>query len=376
MTLPSLDSSASPIRVLIVDDSILIQTILKSMLADRPDIQVAGVATNGQEAIRQTVRLRPNVITMDIRMPQMDGLESIRHILRVQPTPIIVVASSIYAADYNIAFNALEAGALAVIEKPHGLDASDYEAARDQLITTIKAMAGVKVIARRDVSAIASRIGQMTAMLHSFVVRPFHIVAIGASTGGPAVIKQILGALPANFAAPIAVVQHVLPPFVAGLAEWLSTNGRLPVTVAQEGESLLSGHVYLAPGHCHMTVQPGNVIRLEKTEPVKGQRPSATRLFESVARTYHADAVGIILTGMGDDGVDGLVNLSQAGAHVIAQDRYSSVVFGMPAAAIERNIVDEVLSPDAIAIRLTKLHTHLRQLAQRSKAAPDQPARS
>ena len=369
MTLPSRDSSASPIRVLIVDDSLLIQTILKTMLADRPDIQVAGVATNGQEAIRQTVRLRPDVITMDIRMPTMDGLESIRHILRVQPTPIIVVASSIYAADYNIAFNALEAGALTVIEKPHGLDASGYESARDQLITTIQAMAGVKVIARRDVSPIASKIGQMTALFHSFVVRPFHIVAIAASTGGPAVIKQILGALPANFAAPIVIVQHVLPPFVAGLAEWLSASGRVPVTVAQDGESLLEGHAYLAPGHCHMTVQPGNVIGLETTEPVKGQRPSATRLFESVARTYHADAVGIILTGMGDDGVDGLVNLSQAGAHIIAQDRRSSIVFGMPAVAIERNIVDEVLPPDAIAIRLTKLHTHLRQLAKRSKGS-------
>lgn len=353
------------IRVLIVDDSPLIRMVLDSMLEDVADIEVVGQASNGQEAVRLTMRLKPDVVTLDIRMPQMDGLEATRHIMNVRPTPIIVVASSVYASDYNIAFKAIEAGALTVIEKPRGLGASDYEAVRAELLSSIRLMAGVKlVVFNKPSTPMASKIGPMTSMLNAMYTRPIQLIAIGSSTGGPAVLMRILSSLPGDFSIPIAIAQHITPTFAPGLADWLKTGSKLQVSVAQEGERVTPGKVLLAPSNMHLTINAGGFVNLDQSAPIKSSRPSATRLFESVAKTFGANSVGIILTGMGDDGVDGLVALSQSGAHVIAQDEDSCIVFGMPKAAIERGIVDEVLSPESIAARLNKLHRHVQTLSR------------
>ncbi len=353
------------IRLLIVDDSPLIRTILTAMLADVPDIQIVGQATDGQEAVQMTLRLQPDIITMDIRMPQMDGLEATRRILSVRPTPIIVVASSVYSTDYNIAFNALEAGALTVIEKPKGLLSQDYENVREQLVTAVRTLAGVTVIPRRESKLATSRVGPMTAMLQAMFDRPIQLIAIGASTGGPAVLKEILQELPKDFAIPIVIVQHVLAAFVPGLADWLGHNIRLPVSVGYDGEQLRPGKVVIAPGNCHLIVTPGGVLRMEYSPPIEGQRPSATRLFQSVARVFGSDVVGIILTGMGEDGADGLVELSKAGAHIIAQNQASCTVYGMPKAAVDRGVVHEVLAPDGIVTRLLKLNQHVQSISFR-----------
>lgn len=353
------------IRVLIVDDSPLIRTVLEAMLEDVADIEVVGQASNGQEAVRLTVRLKPDVLTLDIRMPQMDGLEATRHIMSVRPTPIIVVANSVYASDYNIAFKAIEAGALTVIEKPRGLGSTDYEAVRAELLTAIRMLADVKLVARRPSSAPKlDKHGPMTGMLNAMVTRPIQVIAIASSTGGPGVLMQILGSLPADFSIPIAIVQHITPTFATGLADWLKTGSNLLVAVAEEGERIIPGKVLVAPSGVHLTITGGGIVRLDPSPPIKSSCPSATRLFESVAQTFGVNSVGIILTGMGDDGVDGLAKLSQLGAHVIAQDEESCVVFGMPKAAIERGIVDEVLSPEGIASRLIKFHRHVQTLAR------------
>lgn len=354
---------SSPLRVLIVDDSPLIRTIFTSMLSDQADIKVVGYAENGQEAVRAVGRLHPHVVTMDIRMPVMDGLEATRQIMRLRPTPIVVFANSIYASDYNIAFNALEAGALTVIEKPHGLLSQDYAAVRDEFINAVRTMAGVTVVARNESWALAGKVGPMTATLHAMWESPVRVVAIGASTGGPPVLKYVLEHLPKDFSIPIVLVQHILPSFARGFAEWLESNSPLPVALAQEGERLSPGKVYVAPGHAHLIVTPPGVLRLEASAPLQGQRPSITRLFQSVAQSFGKNSVGILLTGMGEDGVEGLQALSQKGAHIIAQDQASSTIFGMPKAAIELGIVDEVLAPQGIVSRLTKLHGHnLRQI--------------
>jgi len=350
-------------RVLMVDDSPLVSNILAAMLEDVPDIQVAGQATDGQEAIRMAMRLRPDVITMDIRMPRMDGLEAIRHIMRVHPTPIVVVSSSVYASDYNTAFNAIEAGALTVIEKPKGLGVQDYEAVRDQLITAIRTMSGVTVVSRYEGKPRTDGIGPRTALLHTYFMRSVQAIAIAASTGGPPVLMQILSSLPQDFSMPILVVQHILPAFVQGFAEWLNSRTDLPVSVACEGDELAPGRVLIAPGEAHLTVAANKTIRLVHSEPINGQRPSATPMFESVAKAFQSNAIGIALTGMGEDGADGLEKLGKAGAHIIAQDEASSIVFGMPKAAIQRGIVDEILSPEQIITRLTKLHRHLQSLS-------------
>jgi two-component system chemotaxis response regulator CheB len=361
-TLPSSVSKSRlsrPIRVLIVDDSLLIRTTLATMLADEKDIQVVGEASTGQEAVRMTMRLHPDVLTMDIRMPKMDGLEATRYIMRLKPTPIIVVASSVYSTDYNIAFNAIEAGALTVIEKPKGLGMQDYATVREQLVTSIRTMAGVTVVGRREAAAVSDNIGPMTAMLQALFKRMIHVVAIATSTGGPAVMKQILSRLPDDFCIPITVVQHITPGFAQGLAEWLNSSTGLSVRIAKEGDKLAPRQVLISPAETHMLVNPGGIIHLDDSPPVRGQRPSATLMFESVAKAFGASAIGVILTGMGEDGSDGLEHLSNAGAHIIAQDEASSAVFGMPRVAIERGFVDEVLPPEGIAVRLNKLHRHM-----------------
>ncbi len=352
-------SGNATIRVLIVDDSPMIGNIFTAMLEDTPGFEVLGQAKNGVEAVRMTMRLKPDVITMDIRMPQMDGLEATRRIMSVQPTPIVIVSSSVYASDYGNAFNAIEAGALTVIEKPKGLGENDFEAVRAQLITAVRAMSDVKVVSRPSTLPRGAGIGLRTAVLHDHFARSVQVVAIAASTGGPPVLMQIFSALPKDFCIPIVVVQHILPQFAQGLVEWLNTRSALPVTLATHGEHYTPGRVHLCPGDVHMAISRGGIIQLERTEPIHGQRPSASRLFDSVATTAGAKSVGIILTGMGDDGVDGLEMLNKAGGHVIAQDEASCAIFGMPMMAIKRRVADEVLSPEEMVTRLTKLHHHL-----------------
>lgn len=347
-----------PIRVLIVDDSPSIRTILNLMLSDLPDIQVVGQAVHGAEAVRMTLRLQPDLITMDIRMPVMDGLEATSQIMRVRPTPIVVVANSVYEADYNIAFSALEAGALTVIEKPYGLLAKNFDAVRDQLLNAVRTMAGIKVLSHNKAAFSANNIGPMTAMLYSLFTQPVRVIAIAASTGGPPVLKYIFDNLPKDFSIPIVVVQHVLDAFAQGMADWLNSSSALSVTTAVDRECLTPGKIYIAPGQTHLTVASGGVLHLVSTPPLRGHRPSATLLFDSVAKTFGKDAVGIILSGMGDDGVEGLQTLGKTGAHIIAQNEASSTVFGMPKVAIDSGTVDEILSPAEIVTRLVKLHAH------------------
>jgi two-component system chemotaxis response regulator CheB len=357
--------STRVIRVLIVDDSPLINTLFKSMLDGLPDIQVAGEATNGQEAIRMVMRYRPDVITMDIRMPQMDGLEAIRQIMSIQPTPIIVVSSSVYAADYNTAFSAIESGALAVIEKPKGLDEKDYDAVREQLITSIRTLSGVNLIQRtHKKSDQPGVIGPKTAMLHSYVLRAVQTIAIASSTGGPPVLAEILSSLPDGFSIPILIVQHNLPAFMPAMVDWLNTRSKVPVMLVKEGMTMDFSRAYVAPGDAHLTVTADRILHVDQSAQVKGYRPSATRLFKSVASAFGANAIGIVLTGMGEDGADGLVDMSSAGAHIMVQDETSSVIFGMPKAVIDRHLADEILTPEEIATRLMKLHHHMKSHLQ------------
>jgi two-component system chemotaxis response regulator CheB len=355
-------SQPIPIHVLIVDDSLITRTVLVTMLADSADIKVVGQAVDGQEAVRMAIRLKPHVIIMDIRMPKMDGLEATRHIMSVCPTSIVLLSSSEYASDSNIAFNAIAAGALTVIEKPHGLSSPDYEAVREQLLRAVRLLAGVTVLARPISPSANAQVGPMTALLKAIINRPIRVVAMAASTGGPPVIGTILQNLPVDFSIPIVIVQHIMPAFVPSMADWLNTKNNLPVCVAKEGDQLTPGKVFLAPGNTHLTVRPRGVLHLDDSDPIEGQRPSATRLFHSVVKAFKADAVGILLTGTGKDGVEGIVAMSHAGAHVIAQDQASCSVFDMPKAAIDRGVVDEVLAPDQIVNRLVKLHHHIKSL--------------
>ena len=340
------------IRVLVVDDSPLVRTILVSMLKSVPGFEIVGEARDGEEAVRLTASLHPDVITMDIRMPRVNGLEATRQIMRTTPTPIVVVANSVYESDLNIAFNAVEAGALTVVEKPRGLSETDFEAVRDQLVTTVRLMSDIQVVTLWSNDQQATQVTRRPVRLSAgTAVRP-ELIAIGASTGGPGILHQILRGLPGDFAIPIVVVQHITPGFGQGFAQWLGSVTPLQVALAQDGERLAPGRVFIAPDDLHLLVTAEDTVRLERSEPVSGRRPSATCLFESAAEAYGPAAVGIILTGMGDDGVDGLAAIRRAGGRVIAQNEESCVVYGMPKVAIEQGVVEQVLAPEDIASAL------------------------
>ncbi len=341
------------IRVLVVDDSQTMRDILKNMLHQAPGIQVVGTARDGLEAIELTASLRPDVITMDIRMPRLNGLDATRQIMSSMPTPIIVVASNIYEAEMNIAFNATAVGALTVVEKPHGLDADSYDAVRQQIITTIQLMSDVQVVALAPHEPTPTLAAAAPETFKP--ITPCEVIAIAASAGGPGVLREIMQCLPGDFSIPIVIVQRIARGFGQGFAHWLDGLTPLPVSLAQPGEAVGRGQILLAPEDRHLILTSDHTVQLAQDEPVNGQRPSATRLFESLAAVYGPAAVGVILSGMGDDGVAGLERLHAAGGHVIAQSEESCVVPGMPRAAIERGIVDRVLAPGEIAAALLQL---------------------
>jgi two-component system chemotaxis response regulator CheB len=337
------------LRIVIAEDSLTARALLTEILSSDPEIQVVGQAKNGLEAVALTQSLRPDLVTMDIHMPQMDGLEATKEIMITAPTPIVIITGSSAARDVEVSLHALRAGALDVVAKPPGPEAPDFARAAQQLVGLVKTMAQVKVVRHWRARPLAERAG----------VRPTErrgaVVAVAASTGGPAALQTVLGNLPGDFPAPLLVVQHITAGFIDGLASWLNTVCDLHIKVAAAGEPLLPHTVYLAPDGRHLGVTGRQAVALASDPPVGGFRPSASYLFESVGREFGRGAVAVVLTGMGEDGVAGLRALRQAGGKSIAQDESTSVVFGMPGAAAAAGLADQVLPLDAIAPRLVEL---------------------
>lgn len=337
------------IRVLVADDSHTARALLVEILRSDPGVQVVGEAADGVEAVEMTCRLRPDVVTMDIRMPKLDGFEATRRIMVEAPTPIVIVTGSMDVREVETSMHALKAGALTILAKPAGPESPEFEAEAKRFVATVKAMSAVKVVRRWPERAPA-------ACPRTQEAGRAGVVAIAASTGGPAALARILSELPGDFPLPILVVQHIASGFVEGFAAWLNTAGGLRVKVAEHGEPLAPRTVYLAPDDGHLGIAPGrNTIVVSRTGPIGGFRPSATYLFESVAKAFGAAAISVVLTGMGRDGVEGLRAMRAAGARVIAQDQETCVVFGMPGAAIESGVVDVTLPLGAIALRLREL---------------------
>lgn len=340
------------IRVLVAEDSRAARELLVAILESDPEVRVVGQASDGAEAVEMADRLRPDLVTMDIQMPGMDGFEATRQIMVRAPAPILMVSSLARREDVELSLKATRLGAVMVLPKPAGPGAPGFERDRDELVAMARAMSQVKVVRRW-----ASTLG--TAAPPRPPARPSgraaQLVAIGASTGGPAALQQLLAALPASFPAPVLVVQHIARGFVRPLADWLGAAGPLKVRIAAAGERSVPGTVYLAPDDAHLRVGPGGTIVLADTPPVGGFRPSASALFESVGGLHGAGAVAVILTGMGDDGVAGLRAAHAAGTRVLAQDEESSVVYGMPREAALAGVVDEILPLSEIAARLVAL---------------------
>jgi two-component system chemotaxis response regulator CheB len=342
------------INVLVVEDSPVVRELLVHILRSDPGIRVVGTARDGEEAIEAIARARPDVITMDIHMPKMNGLEATRRIMETCPTPIVVVSGSTAPHEVATTFEAMEAGALAVLRRPAGLGHPEHEATARELVQTVKLMSEVKVVRRWSRARRDSTARPVQPQLER-VPGKCRIVAIGASTGGPPALHTILSQLPGDFPAPVVVVQHMAAGFVEGFIEWLAQSSRLPVHLAAHGEKLLAGHVYVAPDELQMKVERGGRIALTREPPENGLRPSVSYLFRSVAEAYGSDAVAGLLTGMGRDGAEELRLLKDRGAFTFAQDKDSSVVHGMPGEAIKLDAAMFILPPEKIAAALTSV---------------------
>ncbi|MEO7084815.1 MAG: chemotaxis-specific protein-glutamate methyltransferase CheB [Gemmatimonadaceae bacterium] len=345
-------TKSAPIRVLIAEDSSTARALLTELFSSSPDFVVAGTAVNGSEAIERAIALSPDLIIMDVYMPVVDGLDATKEIMRESPTPIVMVSASVAATDVAMGLSATQAGAMILLAKPSNTKSPEFPEECRQLLSMAKAMAGVKVVRRWGGGA--ARVTPPSGRT-AHPVRRVTMVAIGTSTGGPAALHRILIDLPPTFPVPIVVVQHMARGFIDGLAKWLSANVALKVVVAEDGQRLVAGTVYLAPDERHMGVRGDGRVALSSAAAVSAFRPSIDFLFDAYARGYDDGLVALILTGMGQDGVEGLKTVRTRGGRVIAQDERSSVVFGMAQKAVEANLVHEILPLDGIGRRLNEL---------------------
>tara|TARA_R110002072_G_scaffold27996_2_gene90570 strand:+ start:965 stop:2032 length:1068 start_codon:yes stop_codon:yes gene_type:complete len=336
------------IRVVIADDSQVARDVLRDILSRDGDIDIVGEATNGREAVELAKRLVPQLITMDLNMPVMDGLSAIEEIMHTKGIPILVISDR---SDAQTAYQAMDVGALEVIPKP-SLDEADGE----RLLARVRLLAGVSVftrLRRRSIAPAPLNAMSVTPTKTGGIPRDFqHIIAIACSTGGPQALVRLLRTLPAGFPAPIVIAQHISHGFINGMAQWLASLCAMPVSVGQEGEQLRPGHIYLSPSECDLCVTPRHRFRLQPSHERSLYHPSCDVLLVSVAEVYGSDAIGIILTGMGRDGVNGMRAIYQAGGTTFAQDEASSVIYGMNQEAVKAGVIQHELPLDSLPDRL------------------------
>jgi two-component system, chemotaxis family, protein-glutamate methylesterase/glutaminase len=339
------------LRVLIAEDSATTRELLTTLLQSDAEMHVVGAAKNGVEAVAMTHKLRPDVVTMDIRMPLMDGFEATKRIMVEVPTPIVIVSASVDVREVEVSMHALRVGALTVLPKPSP-GQPDFDDVRAHFLSTVKAMARVRVV-RRWPEPSTSEPALVARPERGSLSSP-RVVALAASTGGPAALSQILAELPGNFAVPILIVQHIAHGFVAGFASWLNSSVGLRAKVAESGERLAARTIYIAPDDRHLGVSSSGMVLISSAEPIGGFRPSASFLFESVANVFGRAALGVVLTGMGQDGLEGLRTLHRSGGQIFAQDESSSIVFGMPGAVVAAGLADATLPLPDVAGRIMR----------------------
>lgn len=349
----------SKVRVMLVEDSFVIRECLKHIIGEDPRLEVAFVAGSAEEALANLTAVAPDVISLDIRLPGINGLEATLRIMAERPTPIVVIASDVKADDLNVSMNALRAGALAVLEKPVGTSHKDFAAIAKRICDQLYAMSSVKVVKQRfarqlDFSSPSGTAPARPTNVTTLKPAPriwqpeqFLMLGLVASTGGPNALLQVLQALPADFPLPITLVQHITASFLGSFATWLQDLTPFKVVIAKGDEVPKPGHIYMAPEDRHIEARPGG-IRVTHAPLVSAQRPSGTILLSSIAQTYGRGAIGVVLTGMGDDGALGLLEMRRAGAYTIGEDESTCVVYGMPAVAARLGGVCDVLPVGAI----------------------------
>ncbi len=337
------------VSVLVVDDSHICRQLIREALSRDPDLEVVGMCANGQEALKAARELRPQVITMDVEMPVMDGLTAVEHIMAEVPTPILMLTADPRQQAPELTCRALELGALALQIKPSidaGLEAWN-------LSREVKLLASVRVI--RHIRSSQRRAPLTPHGTPAPIGMPYGVLVVASSTGGPQVLFRMLSELPADFPLPIAIVQHINAAFSESLAGWLANASKLKVRLAKDGEALLPGNVLIAPPGQHLAIAQRGKVALMPGVERDGHMPSGTVLLESAAKAYGRRALGLVLTGMGEDGADGLLAIRQAGGLTLAQSEESCVVFGMPGASVARRAVEHLVHGDDIAATLARI---------------------
>jgi two-component system chemotaxis response regulator CheB len=377
------------LKVLVVDDSAFMRKAITDILSSSQDIEVIGKARNGQEAIEKVIELKPDVVTLDIEMPVLDGIQTLGYIMSECPTPVIMLSGA-ESKHADVTMTAFQYGAVDFLLKPSGNISLDMNKIKDEMVKKVKAAARVEThklgyiqehnkndeagISRIDDFKDARKRPKTTAGEETHKVdftetiepdkksKFKKIIIIGTSTGGPRALQQVIPLLPSNLNAPVLVVQHMPAGFTKSLAERLDGQSGIKVREAEDGDIVRPGIVLIAPGDYHMTVRQEEidgktkeVIALNKGEKVQGVRPSVDVLLNSVAQIYGANSIGVILTGMGSDGTDGIRRLKAAGGKVIAEDESTCVVYGMPRSIIEQRLADYVLPINKIAESIAEI---------------------
>lgn len=342
------------IKVLIVDDSKVIQEFLDHLLSSDPEIKVIGVASSGFEALLIVKDIKPDLITIDIQMPGMDGYETARRIMETFPTPIVLVLGNHHHSEAANSDKYKEAGAVAFILRPEPFEITEFASFSRELIQTVKLMSEIKVIKQFPRSRIEKfKPLKIIRELENDLKR-IKIIAIGASTGGPLALQAILSRLPENLSVPVLIVQHISTGFVRVFMKMLSATSGIRLKIAEDGELVQAGVGYIAPDSHHMGISYENRIILSNQPPENGSKPSVSYLFRSVAQAFGSNALGVLLTGMGKDGAYELKDMKDKGAITVVQNEESSVVFGMPGEALRIGAANQALTPELIAEILIK----------------------
>jgi two-component system chemotaxis response regulator CheB len=341
-------------RVMIVEDSAVVRALLEYSIGRDPRLEVCASAATAEDALETLEQYAPDVIAMDIHLPGMDGLEATRRIMSKKPIPIVVVAASIESRKWNAtAMEALRAGALTVLEKPVGTTNADYEALAERLCTQLVIMSQVNLVRRYGRHGPEPTDGRIRRPGNNRSGE-FKMLGIVCSTGGPSALVQLLEALGPAFPLPILLVQHMTASFIEGFATWLESACPFSAAVVKDGCIPAARALHMAPAERHLRLNDGR-LWLDAGDPISFQRPSGTVLFESMAQDLRAEALGVLLTGMGEDGAEGLLAIRRAGGHTLAEDDTTAVVYGMPAAAVRIGAVCESLPLPAIAARISEL---------------------
>lgn len=358
------------IRVLIAEDSPSTQRVLTTLLSDQEGIEIIGFANNGEEAVEKCRDLKPDLVTMDIFMPKMDGLEATKRIMREYPTRIVLVSSIVDSRNLKNSFEAIRSGAVELIEKPHGVLRGNYSKVRRELVRVVRQLMDAQPDKHHEYSdgesprssapppkakaRSALRRNRKTKRISIRISEP-DIICIGGSTGAPAVLRTLLSRLPKDYPIPIAIAQHISSGFIRGMTEWLDSESQIEVRVAHSGDLLRPGLVLVAPDDTHMRVQSNGTVLLTKPRGSETYVPSIDLFFESVSEAFGTGGLGIILSGMGNDGCSGLKKMRERGAMTVAQSESSSVVYGMPMVAFEQGAAVLQMDPHELVDLLEQL---------------------